>query len=82
MELPGAISGNNLKKNYSKKISKLIKKFSEFPKHFKDKSIKMFWKLETFFVGLEIILLCFFLIFRLSHDPRNSQINSKDIFIC
>ena len=49
MELPVAISGNNLKKNYSKKISKLIKKFSEFPKHFKDKSIKIFWKFRNFF---------------------------------
>ena len=57
MELTGAIQNFEI---YSKKISKLIKKFSEFPKHFKDKSIKMFWELETFFVGLEIILLFFF----------------------
>ena len=57
MELPGAIQNFKI---YSKKISKLIKKFSEFPKHFKDKSIKMFGNSEIFFVGLGIILLCFF----------------------
>ena len=57
MELPGAIQNFKI---YCKKISKLIKKFSEFPKHFKDKSIKMFGNSEIFFVGLGIILLCFF----------------------
>ena len=42
--------------------------------------MKCFANSKTFLIGLEILLIYVFMNFRIPQDPKNSQINSKDIF--